>query len=840
MDGALLIGQSDVVLIGGNDHIGGILNEVIGTQVANIVFADTAHGTGGVGIRHGLVLDGDGLIQLIGVGIKVSQVEHGSHAPVAVERQIGNAQIDVSTALGLQGDEAFHIHAVGEGGIQISLVLIGQSDLHIDLLGLTGSHGDLVVLHDLALSIGQFHNGTGQLIGFLGDGGLAGVGLGLADTLGGDQGADPVAQLLVAEVGDLEGHLINAGALGVIPQFQLGGVHLGAVSGKGGDVGGSPGGACQVGKAGALLTHGVGQAVGIQRHISGGHDQLVDHGADLHVVIGNLGEVLHHILPQQHHHAGQVGAGHRGTGQTVIAAAGDGGEDVAAVGSDLRLDLQAGTGAPGGEVGDEGAGSLLLADLQLAAAGFHQHLAVILGNGAHSQFGFAHIHFNITGYIIIYNDTGSALGFGDHGLLLEGVVAAADQSDLAFHIHAGVVGGTAHAGDDHILQSHGVLVAQQGLTEIIFLGGAVVGLVEVNDGLIIEQVGSLLTCDGSNRQGACICTGRTDGGGVGIGGQAQIAVGLGAVGRGVGVGSGNHNADAGFTEFVIHAAELLFIGFPAEAAGGTQGHIDHIHAQDHTVLQGIQDPGTPGGVHDVGEDLHGNDLSIRGNTGNGVILTHDDTGDMGAVVVVGGVNIRVIIGVVIAKGNLLVDIDIVHTQGTCQGVGLGLFQDRRHILVGQTQLFGGKVLHREGTVIGIQTGVQNRHHHAAAVVNRVGAVEDTGGVNIDGVFHQFRFGSLIDLAHNGLCTLVQGHAHRLEIGSPDHQFKAGQQNGVLLAQRVGDPLLIQISQNLSLPGLDAGLNGLGIGREGKLTHGHGFVGSFIGRHQVGGIQINDD
>ena len=85
---------------------------------------------------------------------------------------------------------------------------------------------------------------------------------------------------------------------------------------------------------------------------------------------------------------------------------------------------------------------------------------------------------------------------------------------------------------------------------------------------------------------------------------------------------GDYNADAGGTELVIAAVQNFFFGFAAETGCSTQLHIDNVNTQDDTVFQCGQDPGSPGGIHHVGEDLHGHQLRIGGRAGDGVILTH--------------------------------------------------------------------------------------------------------------------------------------------------------------------------------------------------------------------------
>ena len=109
------------------------------------------------------------------------------------------------------------------------------------------------------------------------------------------------------------------------------------------------------------------------------------------------------------------------------------------------------------------------------------------------------------------------------------------------------------------------------------------------------------------------------------------------------------------------------------------------------------------------EDLHRKELRCGRSAAEGNCaflrirrVTGGNAGNMGAVTVVVG-NIRVLIGIVIGKRNLPVD---VHTGGDCQrkiilGQSAGLRADTKRIL---ERLVGGK-----------QTGVEHRDHHARAV-----------------------------------------------------------------------------------------------------------------------------
>ena len=507
----------------------------------------------------------------------------------------------------------------------------------------------------------------------------------------------------------------------------------------------------------------------------------------------------------------------------------------------LRLNVQAGRGTPGGEIRNEGTGGLLTADGQCAGAGCCQHLAVILADGADCQLGIAHIHLDLTGHIIINNNTGCAHALGDHCFFFEGIVTTADQGDLAGHIQSGIVSGTANAGNSNISKGLGAFTAQQCLNKLVFLAGLVGGLVKVDDGLAIGQVGSLHAVDGCNGQNTGVSTGRTDSTDIGVGGQRQVTVGLGAVSGAVAVGSCNHDADTGGPDLVINAAELLFVHLTGKAAGSTQGHIHHINIQDHAVLQSGQDPSCAGSVHNIGEGLHGDQLCVGGNTGNGVILTDNNTGNVGAVVIMGGVGIGVIVGVVVAERHFLVDVNIVHAElAAGELVSLGPVQHCCHILIGHAQMGGGEIVYRESGVVGIQTGIQNRNHHAGAVIAGIAALENTGFVDVNGVFNQLAFSGMIDLADDGILALAQRHTNSLEITCLNADLEATQQGVVQLTGGICNTLLIQHAQEAVALGGHLLCNFSSLITEGILGEAHGLSRSLVSIHQIQNRQRDND
>ena len=205
VDRTLPVRQRNVVAVCRDHHILGILQEVIRTQIADIVLRQSADGTACVGIGHDLVFRIDGIVELISIGLIVVLVEHGCLGPVSVERKVGNAQIHTVAILGSQSDEALHIHAVCKGIVQIFLVGIAQGDGNLHIHTAVGIDRQRVTLDTAVAAGGCDHNRRiTERNCLLGNSGIACVGLGVADTLSQHKAAELIGQGAVTEVGDRE------------------------------------------------------------------------------------------------------------------------------------------------------------------------------------------------------------------------------------------------------------------------------------------------------------------------------------------------------------------------------------------------------------------------------------------------------------------------------------------------------------------------------------------------------------------------------------------------------------------------------------------------------------
>ena len=555
-----------------------------------------------------------------------------------------------------------------------------------------------------------------------------------------------------------------------------------------------------------------------------------------------MGEVLLDVLTQQCYNTRHVGCCHGGARNAVVILAGNSRQDRAAVSGDLGLDLQVGCGTPGGEAGHEGAGGLCTAEHDGALALRCQHLTVVLADGAGGDGGVTDVHADLTRNVVV-NDYGSrALCLRDVDLFLKGGRASGHQRDLAGHVDAGVVGRAACTGDEDEFQLQRVnALGKHVLDQLLCLARSVCGVGKVDDLAVVHHVGGLCTLNGGYAKRACIGGGRADGCRVGVGGKTQVTVLFRAIGGVVAVGGRNHQADACLADVIVNARDLLLFGFGREAAGGTDGEVDDVNAQNNAVLQRAQNPGGARLRIGIREDLHGHQLCIGSNTGDGVVAAGDDTRYVRTVVGLDGVNVRVSVRIVKAVGNLFADVDVGGGQTALDARGLGLANQRLNVSKGHAQLasIGGEVANRESGVVIVQTRVQNCHDHACAVVSEVGRVENTGLVNVDYVFHQLGLCGQIDLADDGLCLTFKEVVHAIKIAGLDGDFKAREHGVVFKTLSVVKSCRVQLSQQLASLGRNAVLDcrcRLGLCIFGKRQVGVGFL---VRVHDGGKIGFDD-
>ena len=699
--------------------------------------AHQGHAPGGLVVHH--------VLAVLGLVGPVALVKDGGGSPVAVEGQHGQAQ-GRSGAGGVgEGDKALHIHAVFKQLVQLSLLTVGEGHSLGEAGGLSGLHGDLAQLHGLddhvlvhhgvALAPGAVHRlGVGALEG---DGHVIGHGL-------------------VGDVVHIKGDVVAASAVGVVQQLQL--AHILAVHG---DVGGGVHGGGGVDQAGALLTGRVVHPALIGLRHSGAHQQLVDNVAHLTGLLAGKGCAGLHVLAHQGGNTGHVRGGHGGTAHHAVAAGvalvggvdlvDDGGPDVAAGGGDLRLQLQAGTSAPGGEGGHLAVGGILhglvvlgnhdVHGLACLEGSLHGSAVLAVDKGA-GEAGVLHAdvdQFRGIGIAVIdqhaqnapflsVDHSGEGLGVGD--LIGKGQVAALDQGKAGLAILIGVLIVPAHGvvvapGTGALYQVDGVLLAvgEGGLHG----HGPGVGVGDLPHFPVLVGPGQVgLYLDGvlqrGNAQVGVVNGRRGHHSGVHVGGQGVVPIVV--AGRGVAaVASGGHEHDASGLNLGI---QLVLHGVVVgKAVVRTQAQVDDIGAQGQSILQSVEGHRLLGAAVLIGEHLHHHDLGIGGHAGEndlalaGLGIARHRTGDVGAVVAGGGQDVDVAVCVVTGVGHLEVLIKTVvvphdHAAiGTRGGVELVVLQEGSQALRGVAQI--PAALGIAGVVFKgvVGEGLVDPHHAAA-------------------------------------------------------------------------------------------------------------------------------
>ena len=744
------------VAVGRDDVVGGIVEHIavlVGQHTGVGVEAQHPVGTGQVGPDDIVVLVGGGVGVVVAPEVTLipeALIQDGSGSPVAVEAQEGQAQVDTGTSGILCIDEALDIDAVFIVLVHPGLVGIGQLDG--DLHALVGVGGDLHGVageQDLA---GQLPLEAGHELGH------AELHIVIHNLLG-QQGEVQLIRLrLVGNVVDIENEVVNASLGGVIAQLGLG-----LVLALDGEVGLG----CQrsggVNETRALLAGGCLQTGGVgDDGVGGGHHQGMGNVALLGV--RQIGVAVSQVLQHQGGNTGQLGGRHGGAGHQTVLAVVIAGVHVAADGGDLRLQLQGGGNAPGGEQAH------LTAVCTSGGAVFSrngQNLGIACGQrcaGGHGNGDTGHLaadavvqvaplvgHLQADGAgLVVVDDHADGTGLlGVEELQGEVDLTAGNDGDLAGQIQTLKVGGLAQTGDHHILQ----LLTGQG-TEV----GVQTQGIGVAVGLTLHgEVGGehVLILRGGHGDGAAPGGGRADHGGVGMAGGVLIGapdVGVGALGIVTG-GDGQDGVE------ILHAAidgiQLGILG--GEAGGSTQGHIDDVHIQQQGVLNGSHQViliGTAVGT----EDLHDNHLGIGGNADDRGALAGiggGDTGDMGAVValvivIVGG--LQVLVHIVEGEGNLGAAVQILCGGGGVQLAGVQLGEHLLNIVRGQAVLVQ-RGLGGEGGVIQVEARIDDGDLHALAGVAQI--LPDAGHADHVGS------GGGVD----GLALVVNGHQeHGLDTG----------------------------------------------------------------------------
>ena len=292
---ALLVGDRDILAVCRDLGSGGILNEVEGSEIADVVALHATDRTARISVGKSLVENVDRIVELILVGLEVIKVKDGSNSPIAVECEIGNAEVNDALIRRVENHEALYVHTVAEGFVEILLVCVAERDGNGHVCGRTCADGDVHTVLGCARDRGDLYLCAAEDVALLVNGGIAVAGLVVADALGHNVCGYVVGERGRAEVLNRKAEGINAALAGIVAELELGLIHFLAVL-VCNDVCVGICDVIEVCEACALLSYCVGQTVGVINDVCGGHHKLVDECGNLNRVVRDLGEILNHVL----------------------------------------------------------------------------------------------------------------------------------------------------------------------------------------------------------------------------------------------------------------------------------------------------------------------------------------------------------------------------------------------------------------------------------------------------------------------------------------------------------------------------------------------------------------
>ena len=347
---------------------------------------------------------------------------------------------------------------------------------------------------------------------------------------------------------------------------------------------------------------------------------------------------------------------------------------------------------------------------------------------------------------VVVNDNGNRTCFcGKLYFFFKGDIASLNECDLTVHIKAGIVDLHTYAGDGNVLVCYVIpLCNAKHCKEVVFLSCGVNRRSKEDFILAIgKHIIVFFTANGCNRHCRCVGGGRTYGSGIGIIGLVGVTL-LRTKTTAVIVGSRNYQRNTCLLDSAINLVLIHLIGSTliSEAAGGTETHIDSVNAKNNGVLKSRNDIALFCPLVVVTKDLHNSKLCIDSNTGDLVILTRNNAGYVSTVAIFERHNVRILVGVVIAKRDLIAG-NVTVVNFSCFEVGCKLL--RFEILFFEKVCDHITVIIRlldlitvESGVRIITAGIKNGNNGSLTGVVNTAAVEDTGFVNVNGIFNRCR------------------------------------------------------------------------------------------------------
>ena len=756
---ALLIGNGDMLFVCRNRRSRRILRERIRAQRGDIIAVQAADNARRISVRHQFVFGVESGIQLVFVGIVIFFVEHRGFRPVAEERKHGHVQRNARTACRFHLHESFHIHAVFERFVHILLIRFGKRDFQSYRGAASRLHRyGVAVLRAAARYGNHLRLRAGKKIAFLRNGGIAVRSVSFAYALGNHHGIDVVRNRLVADVVYGERHFVYARLVFVVAEFQLGFIHFGTVGVIGGNICRRGGGFRDVYKSRALLSYGIGQPVLVHHDVRGGHHQLVhalrNFRCGKRIVAEHAG--ISHVVADERRSARLVGRSHRSTGKSFVLLPGNGGKNFTAVRRDFGLDFQIGSRSPRGEIGHKRPRRLRFGDFQNARFACGKLFAFVLRKRAHRADVRAYRHGNVTGNVVINNDTRGALFFQSHAhFFFERGAAALYQHDFALIIFVRfhIIGRSADAGNGYVFEVVFRNVVAHRFQHVVHeallrLRVGCGSLGEINDCAVVYHVRGFHAVYRSHGKRRFVRGRRTYRTGIGVGSQSVVTVLFRTHRSVVRVCGGSNQRNARGAHLIVHVRHFLFVHFAREAAARTERHVDYVHAQRYAIFQRRQQPRSFRARLRIGEHFHDGKLRVRRNARNRFVFARNHAGNVRAVFRTDGRHVRVFIGVVVRVRYLSAYVYVL--RGKPYGIfrrgrAADFFRHRRK----RERFVGcGEIIYGKRRMRIIETGIEHGDNNAVALIFRIRAVENTRIVHVYVVGNHLRFGGRIHVAHN--------------------------------------------------------------------------------------------
>ena len=443
--------------------------------------------------------------------------------------------------------------------------------------------------------------------------------------------------------------------------------------------------------------------VDVEQRVGGAHHEGGDDRGLVRLRQASKCRVVVHALAHERGNARDLRGRHGGARHGPVRVAQDGGDDIAAGGRDLRLELEVGRDAPRGEVGDRRVGrGELEARVRVGDGdgagltgldGLNERVLLLLrdGHGRHRVGGFDGRHVGGFDCLGVADDEGGGLG---------GQLGESLDLGLVGHVRARrTVGSAAVFEDDDLRQVAGVLgdelaegcrvtdtrvdegVGPLGDVEEARHDGVLEAARLAVDDLAVphRQVGQgVLIVDRGDGQGRAVGPGLGDRAGVGVGRERLVLAAVVGVRARVGVTRGGVDRHAGGGEVLVDL-RVHGSGLGAHTRVLAEGEVDRVGLNDDRVVKGRQDSVVGDRSILVGGDLGDDDLRVGrsalqvGGVGGG------DRGDVGAVrqVLAGlGQHVRVVVRVVEDEGDLIVEVGagLSVRQLADEGLDIGLAQ----------------------------------------------------------------------------------------------------------------------------------------------------------------------